>query len=173
MRTLRARSCSGLLVSLLVAGSVGFTSTSPVVAECPSHDPWPRMREAAPSAKRVIIGTVREATTDQLWEGGPRASTDIRLKVTEHVKGGGPDLIDLGAVVTDLADTRSMLHPFDRRGSLPSSHEPVVATAGSVAPVVLFTLLVKRPRVSDPRVQGREVVTPAACSVGVTCVPSD
>lgn len=100
MRTLRAWVGSSLLVSLLVAGSVGFTSASPVVAECPSHDPWPRMREAAPSAKRVVIGTVREATTEQLWEGGPRASTDIRLEVTEHVKGGGADLIDLGAVTT-------------------------------------------------------------------------
>ena len=88
---------------------VGIVTPPPAAAECSIPDPWPQMREAAPSARRVVIGTVRDAEVERRRPTDRREVTGFMLEVSDDVKGSGPASIRLPAVATDTGCIGSRL----------------------------------------------------------------
>lgn len=92
---------SGLLAAVLIAVAVGIVEAPRTMAECSRLDYWPRMREAAPSARRVVIGTVRDVEVERRRPGDAREVTSFTLEVSTDVKGSGPHDICLPGVATN------------------------------------------------------------------------
>ena len=91
----------GLLAAVLAVAAVGIVEPPRATAECSRLDYWPRMREAAPSARRVVIGTVSDVEVERRRPGDAREVTSFTLEVTKDVKGSGPRSIRLPGVVTN------------------------------------------------------------------------
>jgi hypothetical protein len=89
------------MAAILAISTLGIVAPSPAAAECSISDPWPQMREAAPSARRVVIGTVRDVEVERRRPTDRREVTGFTLEVTDDVKGSGPASIRLPAVATD------------------------------------------------------------------------
>jgi hypothetical protein len=60
----------------------------PAYAECTQLSPWPSFREAAPSARTILIGTVT-------WTPGGRINNRFTLRVDEVLRGSAPSEIEI------------------------------------------------------------------------------
>ncbi len=95
---LRASFVRIVILASLALGLTG-ASTQPVAAECVSFTPWPSFLEVAPTAKRIVVGTV--AATPQ---GGGQPFT---LEVEEVLRGSAPGTMHIKGVESGVPPGRS------------------------------------------------------------------
>jgi len=89
------------LAGSLVAFGVGLSAVAnpaPTLAECTSLDPWPSFRQAAPSAKTILIGTVT-------WTPGGEVNNRFTLRVDEVLRGDVPGEIEITRLHSGVPET--------------------------------------------------------------------
>lgn len=125
------------VLSVLLAGVALSTTATPVAAECTQLDRWPSFTEAAPSAKRIIVGEVVESyfddsadnaitfrmRVDEVLRGRSRRALEFR----DVVRSGAPLTICPGDSILRVRVGDILAFAFDAR--VASSPDPVLAVA--------------------------------------------
>jgi hypothetical protein len=118
MRGRLLRSSLGIAVAALAA----LLAAAPVAAECTFVPPWPRLTEAIPSARVIVVGEVVDAFDPSELDLPPgQAPRDVALRVMEVLRGDARtgDLLDVQYLMPNwpwapLHDRSGQAHPSCR-----------------------------------------------------------
>jgi hypothetical protein len=96
---LSGRPVALFLAASLVGVALELAAPAPARAECTVSEPWPSFRQVAPSADRIIVGTVT-------WNPGGRFNNRFTLNVDEVLRGKAPESIEFKAFVSGMPVVR-------------------------------------------------------------------
>ncbi len=92
-----------LVLATLGLGALSMARPSAALGDCSQLDPWPSFRQAAPSAKTILIGTVT-------WTPGGKINNRFTLRVDEVLRGTAPDELEVAALHSGMPE---MICPGD------------------------------------------------------------